>query len=112
MIYRTDPGASLRLRKGIAHASGNGVDLQSLASGANSAGGTDIAYSGGGWSRASIPSHSRHPRRHRRLRPRRVWTVRADGSVRIYAGKPDVLPGAGAEIITARSYWKDRIAIG
>ncbi|GAA5207083.1 DNRLRE domain-containing protein [Streptomyces thinghirensis] len=111
MIYRTDPGASLRLRKGIAHASGNGIDLQSLASGANSAGGADIAYSGGGWSRASIPHILGTPDVTGDSVPD-VWTVRADGSVRIYAGKPDVLPGAGAEIITARSYWKDRIAIG
>ncbi|MFG3160067.1 DNRLRE domain-containing protein [Streptomyces sp. NPDC048232] len=111
MIYRSDTAASLRLRKGIANASGSGVDLNSLASGANSAGGADIAYSGGGWSRASIPHILGTPDVTGDTVPD-VWTVRADGSVRIYAGKPDVLPGAGSEIITARSYWKDRIAIG
>ncbi|MFE1265678.1 FG-GAP repeat domain-containing protein [Streptomyces albogriseolus] len=40
LIYRTDPDATLRLRKGIANASGSGVDLNSPASGANSADGT------------------------------------------------------------------------
>lgn len=39
LIYRTDPDATLRLRKGIANASGSGVDLNSPASGANSADG-------------------------------------------------------------------------
>ncbi|WP_345636863.1 hypothetical protein, partial [Streptomyces thinghirensis] len=63
------------------------------------------------WSRASIPHILGTPDVTGDSVPD-VWTVRADGSVRIYAGKPDVLPGAGAEIITARSYWKDRIAIG
>ncbi|WP_461711609.1 DNRLRE domain-containing protein [Streptomyces sp. DSM 41013] len=111
MIYRSNPDAALRLRKGIANASGSGVDLNSLASGANSAGGVDIAYSGGGWSRASIPHILGTPDVTGDSVPD-VWTVRADGSVRIYAGKPDVLPGAGSEIITSRSYWKDRIAIG
>ncbi|MFJ8189394.1 FG-GAP repeat domain-containing protein [Streptomyces sp. NPDC096094] len=111
MIYRTNPDASLRLRKGIANTSGNGVDLNSLASGADSAAGADIAYSGGGWSRASIPHIIGTPDVTGDSVPD-VWTVRADGSVRIYAGDTGELPGAGAEIVTARSYWKDRIAIG
>ncbi|MFI7361454.1 hypothetical protein ACIBO4_04830 [Streptomyces sp. NPDC050149] len=41
-----------------------------------------------------------------------VWTVRSDGSVRFYVGARTVLPGAGAETITPRSYWKTRVAIG
>ncbi|MFE4087942.1 FG-GAP repeat domain-containing protein [Streptomyces albogriseolus] len=40
LFYRTDPDAILRLRKGITNASGSGVDLNSPASGANSADGT------------------------------------------------------------------------
>ncbi|NIL50483.1 hypothetical protein HBK87_07745 [Streptomyces sp. 2BBP-J2] len=40
LIYRTAPDATLRLRKGITNASGSGVDLNSPASGANSADGT------------------------------------------------------------------------
>ncbi|MER7194770.1 DNRLRE domain-containing protein [Streptomyces flaveolus] len=111
LIYRSDPDAGLRLRKGIASASGSGVDLNSLASGANSAGGADIVYSGGGWSRASIPHILGTPDVTGDSIPD-VWTVRADGSVRVYAGATGVLPGAGTEIITPRSYWKDRIAIG
>ncbi|MFI0242039.1 DNRLRE domain-containing protein [Streptomyces sp. NPDC016845] len=111
MIYRTDSYATLRLRKGIADASGKGVDLNSLTTGANSAGGADIAYAGSGWSRASIPHILGTPDVTGDSVPD-VWTVRADGSVRVYAGKTDELPGAGTEIITARSYWKNRTAIG
>ncbi|MGQ4725941.1 DNRLRE domain-containing protein [Streptomyces tunisiensis] len=111
LIYRTDPDATLRLRKGIANASGSGVDLNSLASGANSAGGNDITYGSSGWSRASIPHIIGTPDVTGDSVPD-IWTVHADGSVRLYTGKTDVLTGAGTEIITARSYWKTRIAIG
>lgn len=110
MIYRSDPNAALRLRKGIANASG-GVDLNSLSSGANSAGGVDIAYTGSGWSRASIPHIHGTPDVTGDSVPD-IWTVHADGSVRVYTGNPDVLTGTGSEIITSRSYWKTRIAIG
>ncbi|HEY9437736.1 MAG TPA: hypothetical protein VIS29_03625, partial [Streptomyces sp.] len=75
------------------------------------AGGADLAYSGGGWSRASLPHILGTPDVTGDSVPD-LWTVRADGSVRLYAGKTDVLTGTGTEIITARSYWKNRIAIG
>ncbi|MFI1443220.1 DNRLRE domain-containing protein [Streptomyces fructofermentans] len=111
MIYRTDPHAALRLRKGIASASGSGVDLNSLTSGANSSGGADIEYSATGWSRASVPHIIGTPDVTGDPVPD-LWTVRADGSVRLYAGGTGTLTGAGTEIITPRSYWKTRIAIG
>ncbi|MGA5799157.1 hypothetical protein ACPC27_33750 [Streptomyces cellulosae] len=110
LIYRA-PDATLQLRKGIANASGSGVDLNSLASGANSAGGKDITYGSSGWSRASIPHIIGTPDVTGDSVPD-IWTVRADGSVRLYTGKTDVLTGAGTEIISVRSYWKTRIAIG
>ncbi|MET7754696.1 hypothetical protein ABZT27_08275 [Streptomyces sp. NPDC005389] len=41
-----------------------------------------------------------------------VWTVPANGSVRLYAGARNVLPGGGTEIMTPRDYWRTRLAIG
>ncbi|WP_241826983.1 hypothetical protein [Streptomyces graminilatus] len=42
-----------------------------------------------------------------------LWAVRADGSVRFYAGgKASVVPGSGREVLSAKSYWKNRIAVG
>ncbi|WP_405476524.1 DNRLRE domain-containing protein [Streptomyces sp. NBC_00009] len=110
LIYRTDISSKLLLRKGIA-SSGGGVDLNSLSSGANSSGGADTDYGASGWSSTSIPQLIGTPDANGDSIPD-VWTVRADGSVRFYAGGRTTLPGSGTEIISPKSYWKTRIAIG
>ncbi|MFF3329273.1 DNRLRE domain-containing protein [Streptomyces sp. NPDC002888] len=110
VVYRTDASSRLLLRKGIA-ASGGGVDLNSLAAGANSAGGADTEYGAAGWSSASIPLLMGTPDANGDAVPD-IWTVRSDGSVRFYSGSKTVLSGSGTEIVGAASYWKTRIAIG
>ena len=110
LIYRTDATGRLLLRKGIA-ASGGGVDLDSLASGANSSGGVDLEYAASGWYVSDAPLLFGTPSVNGDSVPD-IWAVRSDGSVRLYAGGKTALSGSGAEIITARSYWKTRIAIG
>ena len=110
IVYRTDVSSQLMLRKGIA-ASGGGVDFNSLATGANSSGGTDTVYGAGGWSSTSIPLLVGTPDVSGDGIPD-VWTVRSDGSVRFYAGGKTVLAGSGTEIVSASSNWKTRIAIG
>ncbi|MYZ36124.1 MULTISPECIES: DNRLRE domain-containing protein [unclassified Streptomyces] len=110
LVYRTDATGRLLLRKGIA-ASGGGVDLGSLASAANSAGGVDIEYGSVGWSSTSIPHLIGTPDANGDAIPD-IWTVRSDGSVRFYAGGRAVLSGSGTEIIGTTSYWKTRIGIG
>ncbi|MDX3516520.1 DNRLRE domain-containing protein [Streptomyces scabiei] len=110
MVYRADVHSQLMLRKGKA-ASGGGTDLDSLSSGADSSGGTDLEYGSAGWSVANVPLLIGTPDANGDGVPD-IWTVRADGSVRFYAGGKTVLSGSGTEIIAPASYWKTRIAIG
>ncbi|MFF2132493.1 DNRLRE domain-containing protein [Streptomyces olivochromogenes] len=110
IVYRTDVSARLLLRKGIAASSG-GVDLNSLASAANSSGGLDTEYGAAGWSSSSIPLLLGTPDANGDAVPD-IWTVRSDGSVRFYSGSKSALSGSGTEIIGATSYWQTRIAIG
>ncbi|MEU5343371.1 hypothetical protein AB0H18_21445 [Streptomyces sp. NPDC020766] len=110
IVYRTDVSERLLLRKGIA-ASGGGVNMDSLKSGANSSGGADIEYGAAGWSSTDIPLLVGTPDTNGDSIPD-IWTVRSDGSVRFYAGGKAVLSGSGTEIIAPASYWKTRIAIG
>ncbi|WEH15705.1 DNRLRE domain-containing protein [Streptomyces sp. VNUA24] len=110
MVYRTDEHAQLMLRKGKA-VSGGGTDLDSLSSGADSSGGTDLEYGSADWSEASVPLLIGTPDANGDGVPD-IWAVRADGSVRFYAGGKTVLSGSGTEIIAPASYWKTRIAIG
>lgn len=110
LIYRTDVSARLLLRKGIA-ASGGGVSLNSLASAANSSGGVDLEYGAAGWSSASIPFVIGTPSADGDTVPD-IWIVKSDGSVRFFTGSKTSLTGSGSEIITARDYWKTRIAVG
>ncbi|WP_406115509.1 hypothetical protein [Streptomyces sp. NBC_01014] len=46
-----------------------------------------------------------------RTRTTGIWAVKANGTVRFYAGSRTTA-GAGAEIIAPASYWKTRITIG
>ncbi|MFL1897610.1 DNRLRE domain-containing protein [Streptomyces tauricus] len=110
LIYRTDVTQRLLLRKGIA-ASGGGVNLDSLKSGAASSGGADLEYGATGWSSTSIPQLIGTPDVNGDAIPD-IWTVRSDGSVRFYPGGKTVLSGSGTEVIAPASYWKTRIAIG
>ncbi|MEV6587763.1 FG-GAP repeat domain-containing protein [Streptomyces acidicola] len=110
LVYRSDPAAKLMLRKGISDGDG-GVDLDSLASAGNSAGGDDSEYGSAGWSVGNVPLLIGTPDANGDSIPD-VWAVRSDGSVRFYAGGRTTLPGSGTEIISARSYWRTRIAIG
>ncbi|MFH9662870.1 DNRLRE domain-containing protein [Streptomyces sp. NPDC017248] len=110
LVYRINTSGRLVLRKGIA-ASGGDVDLNSLAAAANSAGGEDIYWTGGGWTIDAIPHIMGTPDANGDGIPD-VWTVRSDGSVRFYAGGRDAMTGAGTEIISPSPWWKTRIAIG
>ncbi|MFF4573533.1 DNRLRE domain-containing protein [Streptomyces sp. NPDC001410] len=111
IIYRTDVSSRLMLRKGIAASTGGGTDLNSLAAGANSAGGMDTEYGANGWSSTSIPLLMGTPDANGDSVPD-IWAVKSDGSVRFYAGSKTVLLGSGTEIIGPASYWKTRLAIG
>ncbi|GAQ60864.1 hypothetical protein SsS58_01206 [Streptomyces scabiei] len=110
MVYRTDVHSQLMLRKGKA-ASGGGTDLDSLSSGADASGGTDLEYGSADWSVANVPLLIGTPDANGDGIPD-IWVVRADGSVRFHAGGKIVLIGSGTEIIAPASYWKTRIAIG
>ncbi|MDI1454402.1 DNRLRE domain-containing protein [Streptomyces sp. ATE26] len=110
LLYRTDVSARLLLRKGIA-ASGGGVNLNSLASAANSSGGVDLEYGVAGWSSTSLPFVIGTPSADGDTVPD-IWTIRSDGSVRFYSGSKTALTGSGTEIITPHDYWKTRIAVG
>ena len=42
-----------------------------------------------------------------------LWAVRADGTVRFYAGgRATMAPVPGREVLGARSYWQNRLTIG
>ncbi|MGY5102963.1 DNRLRE domain-containing protein [Streptomyces sp. 900105245] len=110
LVYRSDASGRLLLRKGIAE-SGGGVDLTSLAAGANSSGGADTYWTGTGWTTASIPHIMGTPDANGDGIPD-VWTVRSDGSVRFYAGGRDTMTGSGTEVVGLTSWWKTRIAVG
>ncbi|WP_055631356.1 DNRLRE domain-containing protein [Streptomyces griseoruber] len=110
LVYRSDSSARLLLRTGVAASTG-GVNLSSLASAANSQGGADTVYGSSGWSRASIPKLMGTPDANGDTIPD-IWTVRTDGSVRLYTGSKTALSGSGSEIIGANTNWTTRIAIG
>lgn len=110
LLYRTDVSGRLLLRKGIAASSG-GVNPDSLASAANSAGGVDIEYGASGWDSDNIPLLIGTPSVNGDSVPD-IWAVRSDGSVRFYTGSKTALTGSGTEVIAAKDYWKTRIAIG
>ncbi|MFE9097641.1 DNRLRE domain-containing protein [Streptomyces sp. NPDC007264] len=109
IVYRTDASGQLKLRKGIA-ASGGGVDLNSLAIAANSAGGADTVFGSGGWYSSSMPFLFGTPDADNDGIPD-IWAVRSDGSVRFYApSRTDT--GSGTEVVGPTTWWKTRIAVG
>ncbi|MEW2120319.1 DNRLRE domain-containing protein [Streptomyces sp. NPDC005474] len=111
LIYREDTASVLRLRKGIA-AEGGGVSLASLASSNASAGGTDTEYAPAGWNVANMPHLLGIPDSNGDNIPD-LWAVRADGTVRFYAGgRATMAPVPGREVLPAKNYWKTRITIG
>ncbi|MER5883754.1 DNRLRE domain-containing protein [Streptomyces sp. NPDC001941] len=113
VIYRSDTSGKLYLRTGKKDASGSGVDLTSLGSGANSAGGADTVYGAAGWSRASIRLLFGTPDANGDGIPD-IWTVRTDGAVRFYAGTRGEMPHAGVEVVSNSdgAGWKYKSAIG
>lgn len=111
IVFREDATAKLRLRTGIA-ATGGGVDMTSLASGGGSSGGADTEYAPAGWDNASMLHVLGTPDVNGDSVPD-LWAIRADGTVRFYAGgKATVVPGSGREVLAARDYWKNRITVG
>ncbi|EPD54834.1 DNRLRE domain-containing protein [Streptomyces sp. HGB0020] len=110
IVYRSDVSGRLLLRKGIAARSG-GVDLNSLASAANSSGGTDNYYSAAGWSTSSMPFLCGTPDANKDGVPD-IWSVRADGSVRFHSGGKTAVNETGTEVVGANSYWQKRISVG
>ncbi|MFH9828230.1 DNRLRE domain-containing protein [Streptomyces bobili] len=110
IVYRHDPTGRLLLRKGIAATTG-GVDLTSLAAAANSAGGADTEYGASGWSSTGIPLLMGTPDVNNDQIPD-IWAVISNGQVRFYPGSKTALSGSGTEIITPKTYWQTRIAIG
>ncbi|MFD4524533.1 hypothetical protein ACFWP7_11560 [Streptomyces sp. NPDC058470] len=99
------------LRKGLA-ASGGGVDVNSLASAANSSGGLDAEYSATGWSRSDMPFLMGTPDTNGDLIPD-MWAIRSDGSVASYPGsRTSVVPTSGTQVIAPSVLWLARIAIG
>jgi hypothetical protein len=110
IVYRHDPTGRLLLRKGIAASTG-GVDLSSLAAAANSAGGADTEYGASGWSSTGIPLLMGTPDVNNDGIPD-IWAVISNGQVRFYPGSKTALSGSGTEIITPKTYWQTRIAIG
>jgi hypothetical protein len=112
LIYRTDVSGRLILRTGKPAASGGGVDLDSLASGANSAKGTDEVYGAAGWASSNIRLLMGTPDANGDAIPD-IWTVRADGAVRFYAGTHGEMTHAGVEIVgNGSGGWKYKMAIG
>ncbi|MFJ5226153.1 DNRLRE domain-containing protein [Streptomyces sp. NPDC088400] len=110
LVYRSDVSGRLLLRTGIKAGSG-GVNLDSLASAANSSGGKDTEYGASGWSSTAIPHLMGTPDVTGDSIPD-IWAVLANGSVRLHAGSRTALSGTGTEVIGLSTWWKTRQAIG
>ncbi|MFJ9817459.1 DNRLRE domain-containing protein [Streptomyces sp. NPDC101151] len=110
LLFRSDVSGRLLLRKGIPADSG-GADLNSLALAANSSGGADLEYAASGWASSSFPLLIGTPSANADTVPD-IWAIRADGSVRFYAGGKSTVTGSGTEAISPKDYWQTRIAIG
>ncbi|MDH6434817.1 hypothetical protein M2158_003294 [Streptomyces sp. SAI-144] len=110
MVYRTDSSGRLLLRKGIA-ASGGGTNLNSLASAANSSGGTDTEYGASGWYTTDVPLLMGTPDANSDGIPD-LWAVAANGAVKFHPGSKTVLSGSGTQVINPNTYWPKRLSIG
>ena len=91
--------------------SGGGVDVNSLASAANSSGGADIEYGASGWSSSGVPFLYGTPDANKDGIPD-IWAVRSDGSVRFHPGGRTIVNATGTEVVGANTYWPKRLAVG
>ncbi|MFE0509507.1 DNRLRE domain-containing protein [Streptomyces sp. NPDC058964] len=112
-VYRSDVSGRLLLRKGIKDTAAGGVDLDSLASAAASSGGADTEYGASGWGSSNIRLLFGTPDANGDGIPD-IWALKADGTVRFYAGSRTVLSGSGTEIVGNGDGvgWKNKLAIG
>lgn len=110
LLFRSDVSGRLLLRKGIAASSG-GVNPNSLATAANSSGGTDHEYAASGWTRSAVPMLVGIPDTNGDAIPD-IWAIRSDGSVGFYTGGRTGLTGNPVQVYGAHSFWLTRIAIG
>ncbi|MFE7045705.1 DNRLRE domain-containing protein [Streptomyces atratus] len=105
LLYRSTSGRML-LRTGKKATTG-GVDLTSLSSAANSAGGVDAVYGSGGWEPAKIRLLFGTPDLNGDAIPD-IWALRVDGTLNVYTpSRTDT--GAGTQITTG---WQNKMAIG
>ncbi|WP_406091055.1 DNRLRE domain-containing protein [Streptomyces sp. NBC_01013] len=112
LIYRTDVSSRLLLRTGKPAASGDGVDLNSLAAAVNSANGVDDQYGASGWGSSNIRFLFGTPDADGDNIPD-IWTLRTDGAVRFYAGSRTEMAGSGTEIVSkSGGGWINKMAIG
>ncbi|MFQ6200212.1 hypothetical protein [Streptomyces sp. NPDC000405] len=110
LVFRSDASGRLLLRKGIAASTG-GVDLNSLASAANSSGGADTYYTATGWSTNTMPFLHGTPDANGDGIPD-IWSVHPDGSVRFHPGGKTAANETGTEVIGPNTWWPKRITIG
>jgi hypothetical protein len=112
-VYRSDVSGRLLLRKGIKDTATGGVDLDSLASGAASSGGADTEYGASGWGSSNIRLLFGTPDANGDGIPD-IWALKADGTVRFYAGSRTVLSGSGTEIVGNGDGvgWKNKLTVG
>jgi hypothetical protein len=109
LLYRTNVSGRLLLRTGKAATSGGGVDLNSLASAAASAGGADGEYAASGWYRSDIRLIRGTPDVNGDKIPD-IWALMADGSARFYPGGRSAI-GTPTTVIASGS-WTYKQALG
>ncbi|MFB7239320.1 FG-GAP-like repeat-containing protein [Streptomyces sp. NPDC056269] len=108
LLYRSETaGFGLALRHGKPGADG-GVDLNSLASGANSKTGKDEVYGTGGWNKASMPKIMGTPDANGDRIPD-IWAVSSDGNLYFYAGGT---AAHGTRFAASSVGWSSNPAIG
>ncbi|MBT2487694.1 DNRLRE domain-containing protein [Streptomyces sp. ISL-96] len=112
LVYRSDETSRLYLRTGKP-AAGGGTDLASLGSGAASAGGSDLVYGASGWHTSNVRLLLGTPDVNGDGIPD-IWTIKADGAVRFYAGTRGEMAHGGVQILSVGNGvgWKNKQAIG
>ncbi|MGW5779835.1 FG-GAP-like repeat-containing protein [Streptomyces sp. NPDC003863] len=108
LLFRTEEtGRGLLLRHGKPGPNG-GVDLTSLATGANSKTGQDEVYGTGGWNKASMPMLMGTPSANGDTIPD-IWAAASDGKLYFYPGGPDA---HGTRFMASDVGWTTNRAIG
>ncbi|WP_225802716.1 DNRLRE domain-containing protein [Streptomyces sp. NK15101] len=108
LLFRTEEtGRGLLLRHGKPGAKG-GVDLTSLAIGANSKTGQDEVYGTGGWNKDSMPLLMGTPSANGDTIPD-MWAAASDGKLYFYPGAPDT---HGTRFMASDVGWTTNRAIG